>query len=211
MAFIGAVALIVIGPERLPGVARTTGQWVGKGRRMLNEVKSDIKREVREQELQELKDLKQELGSAASDFKKAADNPDVLGLKEAGEEVKKSVDDVSTGLEQAGDEVKPVKKAAKKKTTPGKAAAKKAPTKKSTARKTGATHKTPEQTSVEEVVKSEQTKSAKIRQLWEQGYSRGDIAQHLEISYQHVRGVLVGSKGLVRPADDGIRKVKKAK
>ncbi len=184
MAFIGAVALIVIGPERLPGVARTTGQWVGKGRRMLNEVKSDIKREVREQELQDLKDLKQDLGSVASDFKKAADNPDVLGLKEAGEEIKKSADEP---------------------------ASKKVPTKKSTARKAGATRETPEQTSVEAIIKSDQTKSAKIRQLWEQGHSRGDIAKHLEISYPHVRGVLVGSKGLVRPADDGIRKMKKTK
>ncbi len=184
MAFIGAVALIVIGPERLPGVARTTGQWVGKGRRMLNEVKSDIKREVREQELQDLKDLKQDLGSVASDFKKAADNPDVLGLKEAGEEIKKSVDEP---------------------------ASKKVPTRKSTARKAGATSETPEQTSVEAIVKSDQTKSAKIRQLWEQGHSRGDIAKHLEISYPHVRGVLVGSKGLKRPADDGIRKMKKTK
>jgi sec-independent protein translocase protein TatB len=34
MAFIGVIALVVIGPERLPGVARTAGLWVGKARRM---------------------------------------------------------------------------------------------------------------------------------------------------------------------------------
>ncbi len=182
MAFIGAVALVVIGPERLPGFARATGHWVGKGRRMLNEVKSDIRKEIREQELHELKDLKQELGSVASDFRKASDNPDILGLKETGKEIRESMDDVSGG---------PKKKTAAKKAT---------------AKKTASSV----DESVDEIVKSEQTKSAKIRQLWEKGCSRGDIARHLGLSYQHVRSALIGSKGLVRPADDGVRKMKKS-
>ncbi len=135
MAIIGAVALIVIGPERLPGVARTTGRWVGKGRRMLNEVKADIKKEVREQELHELKELKQELGSISSDIKEAADNPDILGLRETGEQIRESVADVSSELNEVSAEVKSAEKA------PKRAAAKKTAARKTTASKTVA--KTP--------------------------------------------------------------------
>ena len=46
MALIGVVALVVIGPERLPGVARTVGQWLGSARRFMSSVQADINREV---------------------------------------------------------------------------------------------------------------------------------------------------------------------
>ncbi len=134
MAFIGVVALVVIGPEKLPGVARTVGHLVGKGRRMLNEAKSDIRREMREHDLQDLKDLKQELGSVTSDIKKVTDNPDVLGVKKAGDEFRKSVDDVATDLKGAGAEIEAAGKATGKKTAK-KTAAKKATVKKATAKK----------------------------------------------------------------------------
>jgi sec-independent protein translocase protein TatB len=48
---IAVVALIVIGPERLPGVARTAGLWVGRLRRFVAGVKADIEREVKAEEL----------------------------------------------------------------------------------------------------------------------------------------------------------------
>jgi sec-independent protein translocase protein TatB len=62
LAVIGAVALVVLGPERLPKVARTIGEWVGKAQRYVNQVKSDINREI---ELAELKKLQEEARSAA--------------------------------------------------------------------------------------------------------------------------------------------------
>jgi len=43
---IAVVALIAIGPERLPGVARTLGHLMGRLQRYVNEVKSDIRREI---------------------------------------------------------------------------------------------------------------------------------------------------------------------
>lgn len=52
---IGVVALIVIGPERLPGVARTLGHLFGRAQRYVNDVKNDIQREM---ELEELKKFK---------------------------------------------------------------------------------------------------------------------------------------------------------
>jgi len=61
-ALIGVVALVVLGPERLPKVARTVGEWIGKAQRYVNEVKSDINREM---ELAELKKLQEEARSTA--------------------------------------------------------------------------------------------------------------------------------------------------
>ena len=51
LTIIAVVALIVIGPERLPEVARTVGTWVGRFRRFVTSVKSDIDRELRQEEL----------------------------------------------------------------------------------------------------------------------------------------------------------------
>src|SRR5262245_34601445 len=62
IAVIGVVALVVLGPERMPKVARTVGEWIGKAQRYVNEVKSDINREM---ELAELKKLQEEARSAA--------------------------------------------------------------------------------------------------------------------------------------------------
>jgi sec-independent protein translocase protein TatB len=62
LAIIGAVALVVLGPERLPRVARTAGEWLGKAQRYVSQVKSDINREI---ELAELKKLQEEARQAA--------------------------------------------------------------------------------------------------------------------------------------------------
>jgi sec-independent protein translocase protein TatB len=59
---VGVVALIVIGPERLPKVARTLGHMFGRLQRYVNEVKADINREM---ELDELRKLQSEVQSAA--------------------------------------------------------------------------------------------------------------------------------------------------
>ena len=48
---IAVVALLVIGPERLPRVARTAGMWVGRARRFVSSVKADIDRELAADEL----------------------------------------------------------------------------------------------------------------------------------------------------------------
>lgn len=51
LAIIAVVALLVIGPDKLPGVARKTGLYVGRFRRFVGQVKSDIDRELRQEEL----------------------------------------------------------------------------------------------------------------------------------------------------------------
>ena len=54
LGLIALVALIVIGPERLPKVARTVGLWLGRGRRFIANVKADIDQEIKAQELKEI-------------------------------------------------------------------------------------------------------------------------------------------------------------
>ena len=60
---IGLVALIVIGPERLPRVARTIGHLTGRLQRYVADVKADINREVELDELRKMKDSVQEAAS----------------------------------------------------------------------------------------------------------------------------------------------------
>lgn len=61
LALIGLLALIVLGPNRLPEVARTAGKWVGSLRRFVASVKEDFDQELRSEELGELRKLQQEL------------------------------------------------------------------------------------------------------------------------------------------------------
>ena len=53
LMIIGVVGLVVIGPERLPKVAGTLGRWVGRSRQYLSNVKRDIDREIRQEEIRE--------------------------------------------------------------------------------------------------------------------------------------------------------------
>ena len=64
MALIGAVALIVIGPEKLPRVARTVGTLLGKAQRYVADVKAEVNRSMA---LDELKKMRENVESAARD------------------------------------------------------------------------------------------------------------------------------------------------
>jgi sec-independent protein translocase protein TatB len=64
LALIGAVALVVLGPEKLPKVARMAGTLFGRAQRYMREVKDEVSREI---ELDELRKMKQEMQDAASE------------------------------------------------------------------------------------------------------------------------------------------------
>lgn len=66
LAIIGVVALVVIGPERLPKVARMAGTLYGRAQRYLQEVKSEVSREI---EMEELRNLQKEVEEGARAFK----------------------------------------------------------------------------------------------------------------------------------------------
>jgi sec-independent protein translocase protein TatB len=55
MAVIGVVSLVVLGPQRLPGVARTAGALFGRAQRYINDVKDEVTREIELKELQQVK------------------------------------------------------------------------------------------------------------------------------------------------------------
>lgn len=66
---VGAVALVVIGPERLPGVARTVGRYVGKLQRYMRDLKAELNRSI---EADDLKKMKAELEASARDLEQSA-------------------------------------------------------------------------------------------------------------------------------------------
>jgi len=68
LAVIGVVALVVIGPEKLPRVARTVGALIGKAQRYVSDVKAEVNRSM---ELDELKKMKEQMESAARDVEGA--------------------------------------------------------------------------------------------------------------------------------------------
>jgi sec-independent protein translocase protein TatB len=98
---IAVVALIVIGPEKLPKTARTLGHLFGRLQRYVNDVKADINREI---ELDELRKLRQEVQSAARDIE--------TSVSSAAHEVKSSVRAVESDLSAAVDAGTPAAPAA---------------------------------------------------------------------------------------------------
>ncbi|WP_180125790.1 Sec-independent protein translocase protein TatB [Rhodoferax sp. BLA1] len=79
LALIGAVALVVIGPEKLPRVARTVGTLLGKAQRYISDVKSEVNRSMALDELKRMKetvedaakDVNQTIRDNAADFEKS--------------------------------------------------------------------------------------------------------------------------------------------
>jgi sec-independent protein translocase protein TatB len=96
---IGVIALVVIGPERLPKVARTAGHLFGRLQRYVTQVKSDISREM---ELAELGKMKTEFESAARTFQtevesKAAETE--RDLRDASESIERTLGEPATTTE----------------------------------------------------------------------------------------------------------------
>lgn len=65
LAIIGVVALVVVGPERLPKVARTVGTLLGRAQRYLADVKAEVNREM---QIDELRSMRDSVHQAASSF-----------------------------------------------------------------------------------------------------------------------------------------------
>jgi len=87
LALIGAVALVVIGPEKLPRVARTVGTLLGKAQRYVNDVKAEVNRSM---ELDELRKMKDTVEGAARDVEQS--------VRSGADEVKQQLEGGDTGL-----------------------------------------------------------------------------------------------------------------
>ncbi|HEX5683607.1 MAG TPA: Sec-independent protein translocase protein TatB [Ideonella sp.] len=93
IALIGAVALIVIGPEKLPRVARTVGHFVGKAQRYVAEVKAEVNRSI---ELEELQKMKSQFETAARDVESSVRSE----VQEASNNLSQGWNDATAGLGQ---------------------------------------------------------------------------------------------------------------
>jgi len=89
---IALVALIVIGPERLPRVARTLGALLGRAQRYVNDVKSDIQREV---DLDELKNIRSTFQDAAKSVEQS--------VSQAGAELQAAGDSLNQSVSGSGE------------------------------------------------------------------------------------------------------------
>jgi len=96
LMLIGIVALVVIGPERLPGVARTAGKYFGRLKRFMTTIKADVEQELRADELRailadqqkELDTLKDSISGAGKEFEK-----DISAVSEAADPPAQGVDE----------------------------------------------------------------------------------------------------------------------
>lgn len=107
---IGVIALIVIGPDKLPGVARNVGRWVGKMQRFVAGVKSDIASELQTDELRsmlssqedQIRELKTMVKETQTDLERTAKDAHQSitdGIDGAVSEVKEATDAAETASE----------------------------------------------------------------------------------------------------------------
>jgi sec-independent protein translocase protein TatB len=103
MLVIGAVALIVIGPEKLPRVARTVGTLLGKAQRYVADVKAEVNRSI---ELEELKKMKETVETAARDVESAARDVQT-SLQTTASELERSWSDTTASLSGSALDIPP--------------------------------------------------------------------------------------------------------
>src|SRR5918995_5981964 len=103
LLIIGVVALIVIGPQKLPRVARTMGHLAGRLQRYVADVKADINREI---ELDELRNMRDSMQQAASSFETSVQS-----------ELNKTETELNKSVEAVGGDTPPGKPAAAEKKT----------------------------------------------------------------------------------------------
>jgi sec-independent protein translocase protein TatB len=101
MMLIAVVALVVLGPDRLPKVAKQAGQWMGKMRRYVDDVKTDINRQM---ELDELRKLQAEVKDAASTLQTSMTS----AVNDAQSELNSISSTVTTAADASGSDAAPI-------------------------------------------------------------------------------------------------------
>ena len=91
MAVVAVIALLVLGPERLPRVAKQAGQWLGKLQRYVADVKTDINRQM---DLDELRKMQSEVKDAASTLE--------TSLRDVASGAKSEFDSLSQSVTETG-------------------------------------------------------------------------------------------------------------
>ncbi|AUN94543.1 Sec-independent protein translocase protein TatB [Pseudazoarcus pumilus] len=93
MLLVAVVALIVVGPQRLPKVARTVGHLLGRMQRYVSDVKADVSREMQLEELKKLQEqVKDQARDLESSVRQQADSVE-SEFRQTTSEVRKSIED----------------------------------------------------------------------------------------------------------------------
>ncbi|APZ43620.1 Sec-independent protein translocase protein TatB [Acidihalobacter ferrooxydans] len=95
LMLIAIVALIVVGPERLPGLARKAGYWVGKFRRYVSTVRAEIEREINAEELRGM------LSKQEDEIRELRDM-----LQDTRSQIRSEVDDISQEVGAVGEQLR---------------------------------------------------------------------------------------------------------
>jgi sec-independent protein translocase protein TatB len=111
LGIIAVVALVVLGPEKLPKVARTAGHLMGRARAYANQVKSDIDREV---QMDELRKLQQQAQEAARSFESA--------VNDASRSVEQEAAKIESNVGNVSGDVTPTPESTATPTSPGSSA-----------------------------------------------------------------------------------------
>lgn len=103
LALIAVIGLIVLGPERLPVVARTLGLWVGRARGYVRGITSELDREMRLQEMREhfertRQEISDKVNLAESEIRETGDS-----VREAGEDARRALDEAGEAGESGSD------------------------------------------------------------------------------------------------------------
>ena len=100
MLIVGIIALIVVGPERLPGVAAKAGKMVGKMKAFIANTKEDIEKEIRSDEMRSMLNQQKEEISELRDMMKNTKSDVTSSLNEASDVLKSNVSEAKTQLKK---------------------------------------------------------------------------------------------------------------
>jgi len=100
MLIVGIIALIIVGPERLPGVAAKAGKMIGKIKAFIANTKEDIEKEIRSDEMRSMLNQQKEEINELRDMMKSTKSDVTSSLNEASDMLKSSASEAKTQLKK---------------------------------------------------------------------------------------------------------------
>lgn len=92
LVLVALIALLVVGPERLPRLARVSGMWLGRARRFLATVKSEIDQEIKAEELKQILEKQ----AMSNPLEKLLDEDTRERLRDTGKKTESALRDAQT-------------------------------------------------------------------------------------------------------------------